>query len=128
MQLTERHKWRSPQKQENFYAQNIYSSPLAALFIVSDLTVLVAKPAPAGAQSEAGTEAPMFVGRRFRGRRRGYNNQQNNQQNQQQKMMRKQSQMTRKADDMDNKKRAQELHRLKDTDIIHEYGPHSTGH
>ena len=97
---------------------------LAALSLLLDLGDFVAQPQPAGAESEAGLEAPMMVGRRRgRGRRRGgYGNQQNQQQNQQQKQQQKSEAQTLKADQMDAKKRAREVGKLKEKDIIHEYG------
>jgi hypothetical protein len=76
----------------------------------------VAQPQPAGAESEAGLEAPMYVGRR-RGRR-GYRNQQNQQLKQQQK----QEAMVLKSDQKQANRRARQVGRLKEKDIIHEYG------
>ena len=91
---------------------------LAAILLALGLGDYVVQPQPAGAESEAGLEAPMLVGRR-RGRRWGYrNNQQNQQQMQQQKM----EAANLKYDQKDANRRAREVSKLKKRDIIHTYG------
>ncbi len=94
---------------------------IAALTLVSGWGDYLIAPQPAGADSEAGLEAPVFVGRR-RGRRwgRGYNN---NQINQQTNLQLKQEQQTLRGDQMQDKKHLKSLAKLKKKDVIHNYGP-----
>jgi hypothetical protein len=91
---------------------------LATLSLILGLGDFVAQPQPAGADSEAGLEAPMMVGRR-RGRRGGYRR---NQTDPQLKQQQKAAAQTLKADQKDASRRAKEVGRLKEKDIIHEYG------
>jgi hypothetical protein len=91
---------------------------LAALSLILGLGDFVVQPQPAGADSEAGLEAPMVVGRR-RGRRGGYRR---NQVDPQLKQQQKSEAQTLKTDQKDANRRAKEVGRLKEKDVIHEYG------
>ena len=93
---------------------------LAVAGLMLGIGDFVAQPQPAGAESEAGLEAPMYVGRR-RGRR-GYRRNQNNGANQQQKQQQKVETATLRADQKDAARRAKAVGRLQEKDIIHEYG------
>jgi hypothetical protein len=99
---------------------------IAALTLVSGWGDYYIQPQPAGAESEAGLEAPMYVGRRRRGRRGGggYNN---NQQNQQQKQQLKMEAQTLKNDQMESSRHLRQLGKLRKKDIIHNYGAGNKG-
>jgi hypothetical protein len=100
---------------------------LAAITLISGLGDFVVQPQPAGAESEAGTEAPMYVGGRRgrRGRRYGGGRGQN-QNNQQLKSQQKLEAQKLKFDQNDAKQRAKEVGKLQESDIIHTYGKGNT--
>ena len=85
---------------------------------------------PAGAQSEAGSEAPMFIGGRGRGRRgRGNYNQMAQQQAKAdalaQKKIAQSEAKARSVNDKANAKHAQTMSHYKTNDFIKEYHPNA---
>ena len=106
---------------------------MAAILFASIAIDLTSQPQPARAESEASSEAPQTVGYGRRRGRRGYRNmawmrQQAEQQKMEQRKLQQSQAQSRKVDQMDANRRAQALARLKEKDVIHEYGPGAKSH
>jgi hypothetical protein len=110
----------------------IHSFSWVSLFLLTgtiDLGYTCQSILPAGAQSEAGLEAPMFVGGRGRRGRRNYYNRMAQQQAKADALAQKKAAQTAAKATMDsnkaNAKHAQAMSNYKTSDFIKEYHPNA---